>query len=61
MERNGFKEYQVTLTYSKYDQNRIYANRIWPKAKYHCCFPLSLNERYSGETGCNYEITWYNN
>ena len=24
------------------------------------CFPLNL-ERCSGETGCNYEITWYNN
>lgn len=21
-------------------QNRIYANRIWPKAKYPCCFPI---------------------
>ena len=48
-------------TYSKYDQNRIYADRIWPKAKDHCCFPLNLNERYSGKTGCNYEITWHNN
>ena len=34
---------------------------IWPKAKCHCCFPLNRNERYSGETGCNYVITWYNN
>ena len=31
----GFLSYQ---TYSKYDQNRIYGDRIWPKAGFLGCY-----------------------
>ena len=35
-------------TYSKCDQTRIYAERIWPKAKYPRCFPISDNDLVLG-------------
>ena len=45
-------------TYSKCDQTRIYAERIWPKAKYPRCFPISDNELVLGLNRLQLQNHW---